>query len=133
MYDIVGILLGLALLGCILAFPIGIYLSVKSDQKEWNERKLKGEQWLADELLKPMYSIEFITIDDKVHTTGPHKPYFDSPGSRWGFKSTSKDFADRCLGGAYERGYFMDEERNSFPTCNVKSAKVVVHGQEKAS
>ena len=125
MHDIVGILLGLALVGCILAFPIMIYLSMKQSEKEWNERKVKAEQWLVEELAKSMYVIEFITLDDVTHTTGPHKPYYDSPGSRWAFKSTSKDFADRCLTGAYERGYFMDESRNSFPTCNVKSAKVV--------
>lgn len=125
MNDIIGILLGLALLGCVLAIPVGMYLTMKQCEREWNERKLSDEKWLEEQLKAPKYSIEFITLDDQIHTTGPHIPYVTMPGSDWGYRSKSKDFADRCLGGAYERGYFMDEARNSFPTCNVKSAKVV--------
>ena len=126
MNDFVGILLLLGLVGCVLAIPVGIYMSFKQAEREWEENKKADEEWLAAEMKKPKASIEFITLDEVVHSTGPHEPYLTNPGSNWGYRSDSKSFADRCLAGAYERGYFMDEQRNSYPTCNIKTAKVVV-------
>jgi len=130
MNDILAILALLAIPGSVFGAFVGmIYFTHKKSQREWAEEEAKDLAWLAAELEKPMFSIEFITLDGEKHTTGPHKPYSSTPGSKWGYNSTSKDFADRCLRNAYERGFFMDEERNSFPTCNVKSAKVVENAQ----
>lgn len=121
-----GLILSLLVFfGLIISVPILFIMEVRSDHRKTVVQVEKDNASLAEEMQKPMSIIVFTTLDDVVHHTSAYNPYFTLPGSRWALLTTSKSAANKGLTLSYERGYFMDESCNTFPTCNIKSAKVV--------
>lgn len=109
----------------IISIIVGIVvLACKSDSLKYDKMQKDDEQWLANEMKKPKWRIEFITSDGKHHYSKEADPYNSLAGSEWNFRHTSKYLASRWLEGAYSRGYFVDGDNTTYPTCNITSAQI---------
>lgn len=109
-----------------VSIPVAFYLEYKSDLKEWGKRESDDNAWLAQEMTKPRYFIEFELVSGEVKKTSKHQPWQTCAGSDYNFQRTSESSAKASLERDYERGYFTDENGVTYPACNVKSAVVKV-------
>lgn len=119
-----GILLGVFALVGLFSF---IYFACKADNAKYAKMLKDDQDWLAAEMKKPLYRIAFYTSGDRYggyNATSIMEPYNTLEGCNWNIRRTSKSQAESHLAACYERGYFRNTAGDTYPTCNIQTAKI---------
>lgn len=109
---------------------VGFFL-VKRDMKleeiERNKNEAENRIKIEEEMKKPFYRIRFITSDGNVNFSSDITPAWDDRRIRsknWFWLNTAEMEANKLLKFSYERGFFRDSSDNTYPACNVLTAKI---------
>lgn len=119
--------------GMFIWIPLLFWYFLKKEMKEeeiqGNKNEAENRIKIEEEMEKPFYRIRFVTSDGNVNFSADITPAWDDRRIRsknWFWLNTAEMEADKHLKFSYERGFFRDSNDNTYPACNVLTAKIEV-------